>query len=314
MGQEGTPGGLWLTKEPDGRLSRGLLWAPQVQQGLLQVLVRSAAVLCQLERVRGNGGKDWCRLSPLAGQSLHPGLAFPARTPTTPSQQPAGAGVWREQRAGCCPGSCGATLLPKPSWAGAPSAPPGSGRERSPEKSPWGRTLEGKERVWAAGWQRWAAAVGRGTAASPTHWALGAGGLSRLGLGLWGHPYQALADRPYLLPLQQLPELPVLQELGSSKQGFLRGLQSSRDREMAPLPRAQDLRPLHLGKAQGLSWALVGRRSSWGTLPAAASVPRQRRGASPISGTGCCQGSRTEVPQSCCSVAKARRRLERCSP
>ena len=198
--------------------------------------------------------------------------------------------------------------------AGAPSAPPGSGRERSPEKSPWGRTLEGRERVWAAGWQRWAAAVGRGTAASPTHWALGAGGLSRLGLGLRGHPYQALANRPCLLPLQQLPELPVLQERGSSKQGFPRGLQSSRDREMAPLPRAQDLRPLHLGKAQGLSWPLVGRRSSWGTLPAAASVPGQRHGASPISGTGCCQGSRTEVPQSCCSVAKARRRLERCSP
>ena len=106
-------------------------------------------------------------------------------------------------------------------------APLGSGGER--------------EAVCGAGRQRWAAAVGRGTDASPTCWALGERGFSRPSVGLRGHPYQAFTDPPCLLCLQQLPELPLLQELGSSKEGFPSGLQSSRDWEMTPPPRRQDL-------------------------------------------------------------------------
>lgn len=44
-----------------------------------------------------------------------------------------------------------------------------------------------------------------------------------------------------MLRLQQLPELPALQELESSEESFPRGLQNSRDWEMAPLPREEDL-------------------------------------------------------------------------
>lgn len=47
-------------------------------------------------------------------------------------------------------------------------------------------------------------------------------------------PYQALADSTCLLYLQQLLELLPLEELGSSKEGFPRGLHNSRSCEIVP--------------------------------------------------------------------------------
>lgn len=105
---------------------------------------------------------------------------------------------------------------------------------QGPAGHPWAPGGE-REPVCAAGKRR------RGTAASPTRWAPGERGFSRLAVGLRGRPYQALSNPPGLLRLQQLPELPPLQELGSSKEGFPRGLQSTGDGEMAPPPRGQDL-------------------------------------------------------------------------
>ena len=211
MGQGGTPGGLWLTNEPDSRLSHGLLWALQVQQGLAQVLICSAAMLCQLERAEGDGRKSWCRASPCTQDwPLLPG------DPSCPG------------KSRLVPGFGGSRGLGAPRGAVVPLC----------RQSPAGTGLRQYTGHW---WQG---------ACPGWLWVL------------WGHPYQALGDRPCLLHLQQLPELPLIQELGSLKQGFPRGLQSSRDWEMAPLPRAQDLRPLHLGRVKGLSWPLLGRRSS----------------------------------------------------
>lgn len=47
-------------------------------------------------------------------------------------------------------------------------------------------------------------------------------------------PYQALADPTCLLHLQQVLELLPFEELGSSKEGFPRGLHNSRSCEIAP--------------------------------------------------------------------------------
>ena len=52
----------------------------------------------------------------------------------------------------------------------------------------------------------------------------------------------------------------------------------------------------YLGKAQGLSWPLLARCSSWATPPSVGLVPKQKSGAALMSGTWCCWGSRTEAP------------------
>lgn len=126
-------------------------------------------------------------------------------------------------------------------------------------------------------------------------------------------PYQTLANPLWLRCLQQVPELLPLQELGSTKEGFPRGLQSSREWEMKPLRMGQALVVPHLGEAWGLSWPLLGRCSSWGRHLPEGSVLGQWCGATTSFGTSCCWGCRTEVPQSCLSAAKASRQVKRCS-
>lgn len=153
-----------------------------------------------------------------------------------------------------------------------------------------------------------AAAAGRGTAATPReeHW--GKRGSSRLGAGLWGHPHQALADPPGLLCLQQLLELLVLQELGTFVEGAPRGLQSSKDQEMAPLPRVQGLGVpgqsrgearsggpnsglRHLQAPLGRPWGLraLGLCGHALLLPSSAGLGRAGVGIAPAHLLSCCQ-------------------------
>lgn len=142
MGQGGTPGELWLTKEPDGRHSHGCLWALQVQQALLQVLVHSAAVLCQLERAQGDGGKGWCRLCPQVGRSLHP--AFPARRPLTPSQQPASAGFGGSRGLGAPQGAAVPACCQSPAGLGLRRRHPGLKEGGEPGEESTGPHARGK--------------------------------------------------------------------------------------------------------------------------------------------------------------------------
>ncbi|XP_074386048.1 uncharacterized protein LOC141725829 [Zonotrichia albicollis] len=169
--QWGGPGrepGLALTHEPDGRLSQGLLCAPQVRQGQAQVLGRSAPVLCQLQRAAGHGGKGLMRALPLGRALPTAGAAPPAHRAPRPGQQPQAPGSARGTGPGeprCCPAA-------EPGWLGAPSAPALGPEEPGAEPA---RPREGSG-VWGAGRcpcvRHWAGA----TAASPTDWAPWAGG------------------------------------------------------------------------------------------------------------------------------------------
>ena len=169
-GRGGAPGS-WLTHEPDGRLSQGLLRALHERQGLVQALGRSAPVLCQLQRAPG--GKGWRGSAPWPGSLPSPGLPCPHGPEARPAA--AGAGLRRGPRAGCCPGSRGAAPRHGPARPGLHGHP--ARGHRSLEKSP-GKGAACGAQAGAPG-----AALGRGTAASPTHWAPGAGGFSRLSLG-----------------------------------------------------------------------------------------------------------------------------------
>lgn len=87
VGREGPSAGSWLTKELDGCLAQGFLWALQVRQALVQVLLRSAAVLRQLVRARGD------RVG--AEPPLRPRLASPTfPCPDTHDVQPAAGRCW----------------------------------------------------------------------------------------------------------------------------------------------------------------------------------------------------------------------------
>lgn len=95
-------------------------------------------------------------------------------------------------------------------------------------KTPWGSVLEDRNKGAAPGCGLGAAAgLGGGGGA------LGAGKLSP-SLHPGACPYQALADPMCLLGLQEVLELLPLEELGSSKEGFPRGLHNSRSCEIAP--------------------------------------------------------------------------------
>lgn len=155
---EGPPGRLWLTNKPDRHLAQGLLWALQVQQALVQVLLQSAVASLQLEQAHRDGVDTDPPPAPRTG--------LPCQD--TRNAQPAagmvpGFGGSRGQRAPW-PRCCSATLPPKASEA--PLDPGGWGK--------WDPS------ALQAGRQDTAAMEGRGKAPSPICWGLGERGFSRL--------------------------------------------------------------------------------------------------------------------------------------
>lgn len=101
-----------------------------------------------------------------------------------------------------------------------PSLPLGAGKGKIPR----GSVLEGRNKGAAPG-------CGLGAAAGLLG-ALGARQLSPM-LHPGAYPYQAFADPVCLLCLQEVLELLPLEELGSSKQGFPRGLHNGRSCDTA---------------------------------------------------------------------------------
>lgn len=133
----------------------------------------------------------------------------------------------------CCGGSDTLCLSLNPSrtpevWAHhhqEPSLPLGAGKG----KTPWSSVPEDRNK---------GAAPGCGLRAEGGSGCRAEGDLDAGQLSPRRHPgacpYQALADPTRLLSLQQVLELLPLEELGSSKEGFPRGLHNSRSCDIAP--------------------------------------------------------------------------------
>lgn len=100
--------------------------------------------------------------------------------------------------------------------------------------------------------------------------------------GRWGCAYQALADPPCLHGLAKLGQLPPLQELASTAEGFLGGLPSSRDATTTAGGTGPCVPPL--GRAQSLSLPMQGRCAGWGLMLPPGSAPQGKIRAAPLSG------------------------------